>query len=250
MNTAIIVQARMGSTRLPGKVLLPVLGRPMFAFQIERLRRVTRADGIVVATTVEARDDAIEAFCASEHLRCVRGPEQDVLARYHLAASACGAQTVLRVTADCPLIDPALIDQAIARFRDPAGPCDYLSNMLEPSYPYGMAVEVMSAEVLHRAHAEAKHPDEREHVTPFIYWRPERFRLRSLRREQDLSQHRWTVDTPQDFELVSRILAELYPVQPEFGIDEVLAVLEKHPDWPLINSDVNQHQVAKPREER
>ena len=222
----------MGSTRLPGKVLKDIAGRPMLSYQMERLRRVKRAERIVVATTDQPADDAVERFCQKEKIACVRGSEHDVLARYHLAIERFPADVVVRITADCPLIDPAIVDEAIAAYEP-----DYVSNMLETTYPYGMAVEVFSAQALREAHREAKDPAEREHVTPFIYRHPERYRLRSLTMAPNLSHHRWTVDTPEDFELVSRLLKTL---KPHFTLQDVLAVLDKHPDWCAINAHVEQ----------
>ncbi len=232
----------MGSTRLPGKVLMPVAGRPMLSYQLERLRRCQRVDRIVVATSTLAADDAIAAFCERESAMFVRGPELDVLARFALAAQATSASIVVRVTADCPLLEPALVDQAIDAFA--VGDCDYLSNMHPPTWPYGLAVEVMTRRALDEAAAEARAPAEREHVTPFLYWRPERYRLRSITRQPDLRTHRWTVDTPEDFELVARILTALYPTRPNFTIDDVLGLLERHPDWIEINHHVEQKTVA------
>lgn len=232
MSTAIVVQARMGSSRLPGKVLKDIAGRPMLSYQMERLRRVKRAERIVVATTDQPADDAVERFCQKEKIACVRGSEHDVLARYHLAIERFPADVVVRITADCPLIDPAIVDEAIAAYEP-----DYVSNMLETTYPYGMAVEVFSAQALREAHREAKDPAEREHVTPFIYRHPERYRLRSLTMAPNLSHHRWTVDTPEDFELVSRLLKTL---KPHFTLQDVLAVLDEHPDWCAINAHVEQ----------
>ena len=222
----------MGSSRLPGKVLKDIAGRPMLSYQMERLRRVKRAERIVVATTDQPADDAVERFCQKEKIACVRGSEHDVLARYHLAIERVPADVVVRITADCPLIDPAIVDEAIAAYEP-----DYVSNMLETTYPYGMAVEVFSAQALLEAHREAKDPAEREHVTPFIYRHPERYRLRSLTMAPNLSHHRWTVDTPEDFELVSRLLKTL---KPHFTLQDVLAVLDEHPDWCAINAHVEQ----------
>jgi spore coat polysaccharide biosynthesis protein SpsF len=219
----------------------------MLWHQIERLRRCTRVDRLVVATTVLPVDDAIEAFCEQELLPVIRGPELDVLGRFALAARATSAGTVVRLTADCPLIEPALVDLAIETFA--AGNCDYLSNMRPPTWPYGMAVEVMTRQALDQAAAEAIDPDEREHVTPFLYWRPERFRLRSITRQPDLSAHRWTVDTSEDFELISRVIETLCPTRPEFTIDDVLALLDRHPDWIEINRHVEQKTVAASPEE-
>lgn len=240
---AIIVQARMGSTRLAGKVLKPIAGRPMLSYQIERLRRVTLAQQLLVATTTNPLDDELVAFCAAQGVRCTRGSEADVLSRYCEAAAALGDEVVVRVTADCPLLDPQLVDLAIRTFAAGEG-CDYLSNMIEPSWPYGMAVEVVSAAALAQANAESRDPVEREHVTPFVYWRPQRFRIRSLRHERDLSAHRWTVDTPEDFELVSRILATLYPRQPLFEMADVLRLLEEHPQWVQLNAHVQQRSAT------
>jgi spore coat polysaccharide biosynthesis protein SpsF len=239
---AIIVQARMGSTRLPGKVLKPIGMRPMLLYQLERLRRVALAQQIVVATTMQGEDDAIVRFCAAEGVSCTRGSESDVLLRYHEAASKSGATVIVRVTSDCPLIDPELIDHAIATYLEAGQRYDYVSNMLEPTWPYGMAVEVLSSDALATANRHARDPSEREHVTPYIYWRPREFRIRSLTREPNLSHHRWTVDTPEDFDLISRIIAHLYARRPDFGMTHVLQLLDRNPDWLQINSHVPQRR--------
>jgi len=246
MSTVIIVQARMTSTRLPGKVLKTIAGRPMLSYQLERLRQVQNADQLVIATTTNKADEAIVALCVAEGVACTRGSEHDVLSRYHEAATRFRATTVVRVTSDCPLLDPGIVDAAITSFFEPPGYYDYASNMIEPTYPYGMSVEVMSAHALHEAHLEATDPQEREHVTPFIYWRSDRFRVKSLTMQPNLSNHRWTVDTPEDFLLVSRILDKLYPVKPHFVMSDVLELLAGHPDWASINRHVKQHCITQP----
>ena len=243
MKTVIIVQARMTSTRLPGKVLLPLAGEPMLVRLLERLRRVQRAHGLVIATTTNATDDAIAALSAQRGVPCHRGSEHDVLSRYAEAARLHGADAVVRITSDCPLIDPVLIDQLIATFE--AGDNDYVSNMLPPTWPYGMAVEVFSAAALAQAHAEATQAAEREHVTPFIYWHPERYRLRNVASPVDLSHHRWTVDTPEDYELVRRLFDHLMPTHPQFTLADVLALLEAHPGWIAINQHIRQKPAAE-----
>ena len=243
MKTLIIVQARMTSTRLPGKVLLPLAGEPMLTRLIERLRRVRRADGIVVATTTNATDDPIAALCSQLGVPCHRGSEHDVLSRYADAARLYGADVVVRITSDCPLIDPALIDQTIAAYDE--GGSDYVSNMLPPTWPYGMAVEVFSAAALAQAHAEATQAAEREHVTPFLYWHPERYRLRNVASPVDLSHHRWTVDTPEDYALVSRLFDHLMPNRPNFTQADVLALLDAHPDWIAINQHIQQKPATE-----
>lgn len=243
MRTLIIVQARMTSTRLPGKVLLPLAGEPMLTRLLERLRRVQRAHGIVIATTTNATDEPIAALCAQLDVACHRGSELDVLSRYADAARLHLADVVVRITSDCPLIDPALIDQVIAVYQE--GDSDCVSNMLPPTWPYGMAVEVFSATALQQAHAEAKQPAEREHVTPFLYAHPERYRLRNVTSPVDLSQHRWTVDTPEDYELVRRLFEALYPVRPHFTQNDILAVLDVHPDWIAINQHIRQKPATE-----
>lgn len=241
-KVVVIIQARMTSTRLPGKVLLPILGRPMFSYQIERLRHCARASQIVVATTTNATDDPIVAFCADEDLACVRGPEHDVLARYVMAARAHAADVVVRITSDCPLLDADLVDMMIGEYFAADRP-DYVSNMLQPTWPYGMAVEVFSAAALYEAGAESTDPVEQEHVTPFIYRRPQRYRLRSVTRKDDLSAQRWTVDTAEDFELVRRIISALYPQNVAFRMEDVRALLECHPDWMKINRHIHQKSI-------
>lgn len=243
-GTTIVVQARMGSTRLPGKVLLPVAGRALLSYQLERLRDSRRAAGLLVATSTLASDDPIAALCGREGVGCVRGPERDVLRRYAMAAATAGTRAIVRVTGDCPLLDPELVDEAIAAIEDRSGRPDFVSNMLEPRWPLGMAVEVATTAALLEADREATDPDEREHVMPFIWRRPERFRLVSLTRSPDLSHLRWTVDTPEDFDLVSRILAELYPRCPRFRMADVLSLLERNPSWSMINRHVPQKTIA------
>ena len=247
MTTAIIVQARMTSTRLPGKVLLPVAGRPLLAYLLERLRRARKAHRIVIATTTNTNDEAIVDFCASEGVDCTRGSETDVLRRYFEAATRFQADTLVRITSDCPLIDPGLVDLAIDSYLQHAGDIDYLSNMVTPSWPYGFAVEVFSYQALAEANAEATQEAEREHVTPFIYWRPERYRIQSLTTHPDTSQHRLTVDTPEDFELIKRIIETLYPNNPCFTLPDVLKLLDEHQDWQLINRHIQQ-KLAQPAE--
>ncbi|MGZ5199578.1 MAG: cytidylyltransferase domain-containing protein [Telluria sp.] len=238
MKTVIIVQARMTSTRLPGKVLKTVLGKPLLEYLFERLRRVRLADAFVIATTVNETDEPIVDLCRQHDVPVTRGSEEDVLARYYEAACAHAADVVVRVTSDCPLIDPAIIDEAIAMYR--TGQYDYVSNTLQLSYPYGMAVEVLAFRELEQAWREAVDPAEREHVTPFIYRHPERFRIGHLRYKTDLSSHRWTVDTAEDFTLVRKLLEEVYPRAPEFDMDDLLVAISQHPDWPLINAAIKQ----------
>ncbi|MBZ0159610.1 MAG: glycosyltransferase family protein [bacterium] len=245
MNTVITVQARMTSTRLPGKVLKEVMGKSLLEYQVERLRRVKWADGIVIATTTNDTDLPIVNLCARLGIPVTRGSEYDVLARYYQAAVSHHASVVVRVTSDCPLIDPAVIDEAIRFYFDHRAEYDYVSNALTQSYPYGMAVEVFPFSVLDEAHRKAKAQFEREHVTPFIYTRPARYRIGHVVHAENHSYHRWTVDTSEDFELVRRILEALYPVKPGFDTRDILALLEHHPEWVEINAHVRQKRLGE-----
>lgn len=245
MNVVIIVQARMTSTRLPGKVLKAVRGKTLLEYQLERLRRVKLADKIVIATTTNESDQPIVELCERLDVACFRGSEHDVLARCHDAAALHQADMVVRVTSDCPLIDPAVIDRVIGFFLDHIEEYDYVTNCLKRTYPRGMDVEVFSCCALREAFTEAKEPPDREHVTPFIYHHPERYRLTNVAFQEDQGHHRWTVDTPEDFELVEKILTALYPVHPDFSLEDVLNLLQRHPDWANINSHVEQKKLGQ-----
>lgn len=242
MRTVIIVQARMGSTRLPGKVLLEVMGRPLLDYQMERLSRCARAASVAIATTTSQGDQPLVEFCRARGIPCFRGDEQDVLSRYHGAAREFRAEAVVRATADCPLIDPAIVDRVIARLEEDQA-LDYVSSVLERTYPRGMDCEAFRFAALDAAHREAVKPAEREHVTPFIWANPGRFRLAGVSHSNDLSRHRWTVDTPEDFALIRNLLEEIHPANPRFGLEDCLAALERHPDWPLLNAEVEQKKT-------
>ncbi len=230
-----ILQARMSSTRLPGKVLRPLLGRPMLGRQLDRLARSARIDRLVVATSDEAGDDPIWAFCAAEHIGCYRGPLADVLGRYVGAADAFGpAAHIVRLTADCPLTDPTVIDAVIARHLETGA--DYTSNVHERTFPDGLDVEIMTAATLARAGCEAHEASEREHVTQYIYRHPEIFRLAAVRQDHDLQALRWTVDRPDDFAFAEAVFAALLPVNAAFGQADVLALLDAHPEIARINA--------------
>lgn len=244
MTTAIIVQARMSSTRLPGKVLLPIMGRPVMEYQLERLRRVHTADKIVIATTTNPADQPIVELAEKLGFAHFRGPESDVLSRFYHAAQDAGAGTVVRCNSDCPLIDPAVVDRVISAYQEESHLYDYVSNILRPTYPTGMHTEVFSIEVLEEAHRLAKEPLEREHVTPYIYRRPKSFRLKNIALDQDLSWHRWTLDLPEDLDLISRIYQALYPVNPLFTMDDVLNTLARQPEWLKINSHIQKQATV------
>lgn len=238
MKTVAIIQARMTSTRLPGKILREVLGRPLLGYQLERVQRCRSIDEIVVATTTNETDDPVVQFVEGAGFRVWRGSEEDVLSRFAGAAGLAEADIVVRLTADCPLIDPELVDGLVTTLTESDPALDYVSNAASGTLPAGLDAEVMRVGALMAAEGEATARQEREHVTPFIYNHPERFACRLLKHEPPITGHRWTVDQPEDFELVRRIIEALYPEQPDFGFRDVLALLEKHPDWVEINRAV------------
>ena len=240
MRTIAVIQARMTSTRLPGKVLMAVLGRPMLGYQVERVARAGRLDGIVLATTTNATDDPVAEFAAGAGVPVFRGSESDVLGRVAAAAASQDATHVVRLTGDCPLSDPEIVDAVVERLTDGRPEVDFVTNGIPRSWPVGVDAEAMTMAALARADAEAVDAYDREHVTPFLYRNPERFRLANLPAPSDFSGHRWTLDEPADFELIRRILAALYPTRPAFGWRDVLALVEAHPEWRAVNRGVAQ----------
>lgn len=241
INVLAILQARASSSRLPGKVLAMILGQPMLARQIERLRRSHSIDRLVVATSDDDSDNALAALCAKLGVACYRGSLNDVLARFHGAYSACGpAQHVVRLTGDCPLIDPAIVDLVVDAHLTSGA--DYTTNAIQATWPDGQDVEVMRAGTLLRAFAEARLASEREHVTPYIYNHPELFRINHVKGARDLSALRWTVDEAADLAMVREIYAELYPVNPAFCLDDVLTLLARRPELSRINSNIQRNE--------
>jgi glutamate-1-semialdehyde aminotransferase/spore coat polysaccharide biosynthesis protein SpsF (cytidylyltransferase family) len=222
-----IVQARMGSTRFPGKTLAEIEGRPMLWHVVNRARRARLIDKVVVATTDQPADDPIAELCHDEGIPCFRGSEDDVLDRFYRAAQKHAADVVVRITADCPLIDPVVIDEIVSRFN--AGDCDYISNTFRYTFPDGLDTEVFSFEALDRAWREARKPSEREHVTPYL--RTGKFRTANVMSgaAENLSSQRWTVDHASDLDFVRRIYAGLSG-HGDFGFQDVLELLRRRPD--------------------
>lgn len=228
----------MGSTRLPGKVLQPILHRPMLWWVVNRLQRCRLIDGIVVATTSAAEDNAIVDICTSEGWLYFRGSDADVLDRYYQAAQQFHADHVVRITSDCPLIDPSVTDNVIATYQSVMPHPDYAANVLVRTYPRGLDTEIFSFTALCRAWSEDHSVRWREHVTPYIHQQPHKFRLVNVANHTDFSQHRWTVDTAKDMDLVRRIYDHFG--HGDFGWRDTLSVLEKYPNWSKINWDVEQ----------
>lgn len=237
MKVVGIIQARMSSTRLPGKVLRDIGGRTMLARVVRRVRRATLLDKVIVATTTNPVDDAIVAECGRLGVPVFRGDESDVLDRYYRVAEVCGAEAVSRITSDCPLIDPEVIDCVIDTFLD--GTFECASNTIVRTYPRGLDVSVMTMTALGRAWREADEPHQREHVTPYINSHPDLFWLHAVRGEGDYSDHRWTVDTPEDLEFVRAVYACL-DNSDTFGWREVLGVLNQEPELMDLNRHIRQ----------
>jgi glutamate-1-semialdehyde 2,1-aminomutase/spore coat polysaccharide biosynthesis protein SpsF len=230
-----VVQARMGSSRLPNKVLEPILDRPMLQHVVERVRQAQTVEQVVVATTDRPADDAIETFCRTRCIDVFRGSEEDVLDRFYRASSAFHADVVVRITADCPLIDPAVLDKVVRRMLD--GNVDYVTNRLRYTYPDGLDVETFSFATLEKAWKEAHLPADREHVTSYIR-NPERFRIAGVENATDLSPRnlRWTVDEPSDLQFVRAVYERLGGNGNRFDLPEVLALLDREPELARMNA--------------
>jgi spore coat polysaccharide biosynthesis protein SpsF len=229
-----ILQARLSSSRLPGKVMRPLAGAPMIERQVERLRRAQALEGLVLATSTDRSDGLLEQWAIGAGLAVHRGALDDVLDRFVDAARPREPAHVVRLTADCPLADPQLIDRVVSAHLDVGA--DYTSNTLQPTFPDGLDVEVMTMAALEAAAREATAPYQREHVTQFIIRQPERFRLHNVRCERDLSALRWTVDEAVDFELIEAVYGALYRSNPAFTTADVLAFLQHNPQWVAHNT--------------
>lgn len=262
-----IVQARMSSSRLPGKVLLDIGGQPMLARVVERTRRASMLHDVVVATTLDPSDDLVEQFCAERNYTCFRGSLNDVLDRYYQAACAFDADVIVRITADCPVMDSDIVDRVVRTLQGPA-PADFAASRLPPPWgrtlPIGLDVEVVTFAALERAWKEADQPFQREHVMPFFYegvpasratdpvsrdpWRMTRdtslrgFRVAQLHHHPDYGALRWTVDTPADLDLL-RLIYAAFDDEDNFTWQEVLALFERRPELAAMNAHV-EHKTA------
>ena len=228
-----VVQARTGSTRLPGKVLLTACGEPLLLLMLERLARAKRAGTVVVATTKLPEDDAIEALAGRCGVPCFRGSTEDLLDRHLGAAREFGARYVVKVPSDCPLVDPAIVDRVLGIFLAAADRFDYVSNLHPMTWPDGMDVEVMTLDALETASGASWRKHEREHTTPYLWEKAGRFRTANVVWEtgRDLSKTvRLTIDYAEDYELIRAVFEALRPAKPDFGLEDVLAWLEAHPE--------------------
>jgi len=243
MKTVAIIEARMTSTRLPGKILLPILGKPMLELLIERLKRAKLLDQILVATTQNHSDDVVEQLTHRIDVGCFRGSEDDVLDRVLCAAHANEADVIVEITGDCPLIDPTVLDQVIQTYQTKN--VDYVSNVLKKTFPHGMEIQVFSTAVLDKVAKLTQDPIDHEHVSLYIYEHPEIFSLLNV--GSDLPEKYWdlrlTVDTQEDFQLIKAIYELLYPQNPAFTLYDILDLLEKRKDLIELNQNIQQKKV-------
>jgi len=239
MMTVGIIQARMASTRLPGKIMMDISGEPLLGRVVRRTRQARTLNLVVVATTDQPVDDVVQQFCREAGILCFRGNEDDVLDRFYQAAKQFEADVIVRLTADCPLLDPLVIDKVVRTFC--AGDYDYVSNTLEPTYPDGLDTEVFRRLALEQAWREASLKSEREHVTPYIWKRPALFHVANVEHDQNLSDQRWTVDVPEDLEFVRRIYRYLEAI-PSFGMAEVMMLLREHPELLDVNAGFKRNE--------
>jgi spore coat polysaccharide biosynthesis protein SpsF len=232
-ETLAIVQARMGSTRLPGKVLMYIAGQPMLRHVIERLKHAKLIDTIVIATSANAEDKPVVELANKIKTKSYAGSPNDVLDRYYQAATLYKADVVVRITADCPLIDPQVVDKVVKHYRE--GKFDYVSNVVKPTYPDGLDTEVFSYRALAKAWQEAKLTSEREHVTPYIWKNTGMFRIGGIENVTDYSGLRWTVDDSKDLEFIREIYRYLYHKNKMFYMEDVLELLKQRPELLKIN---------------
>jgi spore coat polysaccharide biosynthesis protein SpsF len=242
MKVVGIIQARLGSTRLPNKMLASILGQPMLGVLIKRLAPCRFLDEIVVATTDLPQDRTLELLSKECGVSCFRGSEDDCLDRFYYAAKQSDAGIVVRLTGDNPLVDASFVDQIVEQFLLESPPLDYLGPTVHRTYPIGLSAEVFSFAALLAAWQEDKDQKQREHVTPFIWQNPDRFRVKYYHHDRNLGHWRWTVDTPADLAFVQKIFEHFGHYR--FSWRDVVEVLEKHPEWMMINQSIQQHELA------
>ncbi len=241
MKTLVVIQARTGSTRLPDKVRLPLAGAPLLQRMIERVAAAKTPFSVTVATTTSPADDPIVDIARAAGVDCFRGHPTDLLDRHYHAALAARADVVVKIPSDCPLIDPRVIDRVLGFFHEQPDAHDFVSNLHPPTYPDGNDVEVMTMDALEQAFREADRPFEREHTTPFLWERPERFRLGSVvwEKGRDYSMiHRFTIDYPADYAFIRAVYDKLWTAaRPIFPLEDILALLVARPDIFALNHE-------------
>ncbi len=243
MKYIVTIEARMRSSRLPGKVLKPIMGKPMLGLMIERLKQARSVDDIIIATTVNPADEPIVNLAKEMGIGYFRGSEEDVLARVLGAARAYQADVIVETTGDCPLIDPGILDKVVSDYR--IGGADFVSNNLEYTTPRGTDVRVFSTDALAEVDRVSQDPADREHVSLHFWEHPEKYRLRNVRTEfpPEVADLRLTVDTPEDFELIRQVFENLHPENPAFTLADILELFQRKPELPQINQTIQQKAV-------
>lgn len=234
MNVVAIIQARMSSTRLPGKVLMPLAGKPVLEHVVSRVALCQTIQKIVVATSVDPSDDVIEQWCNGHGVMCQRGSLHDVLDRYYQAAVAAKAEAIVRITADCPAIDPTIVDEVVSGFV--SGGYEFYG--LSGEFPDGLDCTVFAFSAIEKAWKEATLPSEREHVGPYIEKHPELFKSGALKKFAGLAHHRWTLDEPRDHEFLEAVFSRLYHPDRPFLANDILALLDAEPQLAAINGSI------------
>lgn len=243
LKATAIIQARIGSTRLPKKIFLPLSGRPILWHVYQRVKKSKLIDDVVIATTDLPEDDLVEKFCIENKINYFRGSSDDVLSRYYFTAKSFQSDIIVRITSDCPLIDSNVIDEIIKLFISENA--DYASNVLERTFPRGYDTEVFSFSVLEKTFFEAKEKFEREHVTPFIYNHPEIFKLVSYKINKDYSSLRLTIDTQEDYNLIKIIYDSLFDSNNFFNLNDVINFLNNNPELIKINQHIEQKKLGE-----
>lgn len=239
-RVVVFVQARMGSARLPGKIMRPILGKPVLLHHLPRIRRAKTIDDVVVITTKNQAEDPIASLCRENTIPFFRGSEEDLLDRHYRAAKAYGADFVVKIPSDCPLTDPAVVDEVIGLWLTHPDAYDYVSNYHPSTFPDGLDVEGCPFPILEVAWRKAKKPHEREHTFPFIWDQPKRFRIGNVVNPLGnmFMTHRWTLDYPEDFEFIKAVL-EHFDGDPDFSMEDVLRFLTEHPEVAELNKKYN-----------
>lgn len=241
--TIAIIQARISSTRLPGKVLLTLADKTVIEQVISRVSQAKKIDKIILATTTRKEDNALEQICLKAGIDCFRGSENDVLDRYFQAAKKFGGKNIIRITGDCPLIDPVVIDKVIDLYE--VGGVDYATNVMPPTFPDGLDTEIFSFSALEKVWREANLASQREHVTVYLWQNPQIFRQRHLKNKIDLSARRWVLDNPEDYEFMKQVFAKLYFLKPDFGMNDLLEFFAENPEIEKINNMIGRNEGLK-----
>lgn len=239
------IQARLRSARLPGKVLRPIAGRPVLDWIIRRLRHAKEIDEIVVSTTTASADDAVEGVARAAGVGCFRGSEDDVVDRFLATTRAYAADALVRITADCPLVDPAIVDRLVSAFRERRGATEYVSNVYPSTFPHGLDVEVLSGELLERLDREVEPGFYRDWFSAFVREHPERYTMLNVRHTLDLHEHRWTVDYPEDLAFVDEVVRDLGDAAETSGMADILAVLQRRPELRDINRHLEDSEIIR-----